>query len=194
MTYVDLNPVRAGIASTLAGSDHTSIALRIRALVEDGLATQSAALPKPCAPLLVVTAPEVDSTLLEPGAAVNLSIPPDSAPASVVPTHQREPRLQPVAGLRDLRLLDLATVLYLDLVAWSGSVPRAGQAALVDADPQAALKAIGCTPEAWREQIEAIRCGGRAIGGSAQVRALTERLKQRRRRPAHCGGSGVDAV
>lgn len=184
MAYIDLNPVRAGIALTLADSDHTSIALRIRALVEAGSALHCDAMADPGEPLLTV--PAVESTL-ESGGAVDLSIPPDSAPAPVVLTPQREPRLQPVAGLRDVQLFDITAVQYLDLVAWSGSVSRAGKSALIAADPQAALKTIGCTPEAWREQFDAIRCSGRAIGGSAQVRALAERLKQRwlqRRRPS----------
>ena len=34
MTYVDLNPVRAGIADKLEDSAHTSVALRLQALVE----------------------------------------------------------------------------------------------------------------------------------------------------------------
>jgi len=36
MAYVDLNPIRAGMADTPENSDHTSIQLRIHALEENG--------------------------------------------------------------------------------------------------------------------------------------------------------------
>jgi len=138
----------------------------------------------PGEPLLTVPAVELTP---ESDEAVDLSMPPDSAPAPVVSAHQCKLRLQPVAGLRDVQFLGVTAMQYLDLVAWSGSVSRAGKSALAVADPRAAFKAIGCTPEAWREQFDALRCGGRAIGGSAQLRALAERLQQRwlqRRRPS----------
>jgi hypothetical protein len=50
------------------------------------------------------------------------------------------------------------------------------------------LKAIGCDESEWTQQMSAIRCGWRVVGGSVQMRKLAQRigqhrLKRRTRRP-----------
>ena len=45
MTYVDLNPIRAGMTAQLEGSLHTSIVQRIRALEAEQRAVPAAAEP-----------------------------------------------------------------------------------------------------------------------------------------------------
>ena len=66
---------------------------------------------------------------------------------------------------------------YLDLVAWSGSVPKVGKASMPTA-PDRVLRHLGCSLLDWQEQLVAMRTAGRAVGGTERMRALAERLKQ----------------
>jgi hypothetical protein len=44
--------------------------------------------------------------------------------------------------------------------------------------PTAALKVIGCNESEWAQQMGAVRCGWRLVGGSAQMRELAQRIGQ----------------
>ena len=47
---------------------------------------------------------------------------------------------------------------------------------------------MGCDEAEWQEQLNAVRCGWRVVGGNAQMRELAQRIgqhrfKRRSRRP-----------
>jgi hypothetical protein len=150
MAYVDLNPIRAGIAQTLESSEYTSIARRLRERL-DAEAVKSAT--------------------------------DDATPAA--PDQDRD-RLKPIAGLIQHKLHQMSTAQYIELVAWSASNARPSKHHLES--PAAALKVMGCDEAKWAQQMNAVRCGWRVVGGSAQMREQAQkigqhRFKRRNRRP-----------
>jgi REP element-mobilizing transposase RayT len=161
MAYVDLNPIRAGIAQTLHTSEYTSIAWRLRELAD--------------AQAILATS--------------------DTTP-TIAPAGSSTDRLKPIAGILNHQLHHISTEQYIDLVAWSASIARPGKRHLES--PTAALNVMGCDEAEWAEQLNAVRCGWRVVGGSAKMRELAQkigqlRFKRRSRRPGEAMPARVDS-
>jgi hypothetical protein len=87
-------------------------------------------------------------------------------------------RIKPIAGLLQHPLHSISTEQYIERVAWSAAVARLGKHHLQS--PSAALQAIGCDAAQWTQQMAALRCGWRVVGGSATMRELAQCIGQHR--------------
>jgi predicted metal-binding protein len=98
----------------------------------------------------------------------------------------------PVAGLLQHQLHTISTEQYIELVAWSATIYCPGKHHLES--PSAALKTMGCDEAEWKEQLNAVRCGWRVVGGSVQMRELAQRIGQQRfKRRSRRPGPAQDA-
>jgi REP element-mobilizing transposase RayT len=137
MVYVDLNPIRAGLAATPEQSDFTSIQERILAwhaerISQDAVSGQNA-------PQSVETA-SVSSLMHGP-------LPADSAAFSAI-------WLCPIQTNRERRgILQMTEAEYFNLVDTSGRILRCGKRGAIDADLAPILLRIGIKPDAWLDTV-----------------------------------------
>jgi REP element-mobilizing transposase RayT len=127
MVYVDLNPIRAGLAATPEESDFTSIQERIRSWQNETMSRVSVATE--------------DTKNVSPGSL------PGDAPS---PTSW----LCPISSDAQRRgILRMTAVEYFDLVDRSGRIFRSDKRGAIDADLAPILLRLGANPEAWLETI-----------------------------------------
>jgi len=125
MVYVDLNPIRAGLAATPEGSDFTSIQERIRAWQKE-----------------TITARSVSSQDIH----VSADFPDNETPSACW--------LSPISSGSDGRgILQITAAEYFDLVDRSGRMIRSDKRGAIDADLAPILMRIGAKPEVWVETI-----------------------------------------
>lgn len=165
MAYVDLNPIRAGIASTPEASDYTSIQERL-GIVPDVPAHASAREPH-----------------LDPAAHRE-----DCVAGSRRRDAQRRPPppgalLLPFAGDASLPASETALPLglrdYLELVDWTGRIVRADKRGAIPEQMPPILERLAIAPAQW---VDATQHFGRryftAIGPPTTLDAWRERLGQ----------------
>jgi putative transposase len=153
MVYVDLNPIRAGRASTPEGSDFTSIQERIRAWRKETATT-------------VPACTNVESNM--PSGSVCKDTIPDNT--SGIPCLDSEgvngerdcadntdltgEWLCPISGGKGRRgILSMTAGEYLDLVDKSGRMIQLDKRGTIEADLRPILLRIGARPQAWPETI-----------------------------------------
>jgi hypothetical protein len=150
MVYVDLNPIRAGLAASPEESDFTSIQERIRAWQNETMA-RAAVLTKatqdiPSSSLhgdmpMPENAGEIPNTISE----ANNS--PDAALYSAS-------WLCPISSeLQRRGILQMTAVEYFDLVDKSGRIIRSDKRGAIDAGLAPILLRIGVNPEEWIDTI-----------------------------------------
>ena len=174
MVYVDLNPIRAGLAETPEGSDFTSIQERIRAwqketMTEASATTEAARDMQSGSFGLELALPDTSDSVPEGISA--MTNPLDGAVSS-------DCWLCPVQSDSGGRgILPMTTAEYLDLVDRSGRILRSGKRGAMDADLAPILVRIGANPDAW---IETISCFGSrfrlAAGLLASLRRFADQL------------------
>jgi REP element-mobilizing transposase RayT len=179
MVYVDLNPIRAGLAETPEKSDFTSIQERIRAWQKETLTTASA----PCN----AAAQDIQSSSVGISASMQ-----ENAPGSTDSVAGRFAAsmnsfdgasfsaswlcpIQSDSGRRGI--LQMTAAEYFDLVDKSGRLMRSDKRGAMDPDLAPILLRIGANPVAWLETVT--RFGSRfrlAAGMLAHLRHFADQL------------------
>jgi REP element-mobilizing transposase RayT len=176
MAYVDLNPIRAGLAATPEDSDFTSIQQRIRAWQKESLtpgAVPGEAEPQPLhSPSLTMPATAPDDAARIPGLI------PDGSPLS---PHPSDAWLCPIPSEPGRRgILSMTAAEYFDLVDRSGRMMRSDKRGSIDPDLVPILLRIGANPDAWLDTVS--RFGSRfrlAAGLVSNLRGFANRLGRR---------------
>ncbi len=178
MVYVDLNPIRAGLAATPEESYFTSIQERIRSWQQDEPMQASVFTQNihPGAPNSDIPIPENTSGSLKPvavnGFTSGSSLDADASSADW---------LCPISSDSGRRgILPITPAEYFDLVDQSGRLMRSGKRGAIDADLMPILLRIGVNPNAWLETIS--RFGSRfrlAAGLLSNLRNFADQLGRR---------------
>jgi hypothetical protein len=172
MVYVDLNPIRAGVAATPEDSDFTSIQERIRMWRKETTSSAAAQMElqhsaSAGGPLSV---PENGNEIPDP---ISDRIP--------VLAHRWDSWLCPIQSESGRRgILDMTAAEYLDLVDKSGRIIRPDKRGAIDADLAPILLRIGANPDAWKDTVSHFGSRFRlAAGMVANLRNFADRLGTR---------------
>jgi putative transposase len=182
MVYVDLNPIRAGLAATPEQSDFTSIQERIRAWQQQTMTTTSVAAREAAQQM---PSGSFHGETLIPENASNISNPisgliPTGAlsfDGATLSAHW----LCPIPSDCQRRgILRMTAAEYFDLVDKSGRMMRSDKRGAIDADLAPILLRIGANPEAWLDTIS--RFGSKfrlAAGLLSNLRNFANQLGRR---------------
>ena len=171
--YVDLNPIRAGLATTVESSDFTSIQRRIESLryvaKQDDAAKQDGTAKQPGVPR--------PDAWLAPIPLREAPMPPGPLPSTT--------------GCRasDKGCLPLSLTDYLQLVDWTGRQIVRGRGGRIPADLSPVLSRVGIAQEDWLPLVTRFgRLFQRVAGAPHTLAHLTRRgvpPQRRRFRPGH---------
>jgi len=176
MVYVDLNPIRAGLATTPEDSDFTSIQERIRAWQNLPDSTKAEPdIPRGACGRNQLMPPDEGETsrpVSECMSAINPSL--DGPSPSAL-------WLCPISSESQRRgILQMTAAEYFDLVDKSGRMIRADRRGAIDAELAPILMRIGAKPEAWIETISRFGTKFRlAAGLLSNLRSFALKLGQR---------------
>jgi hypothetical protein len=153
MVYVDLNPIRAGLAATPEESDFTSLQERIRSWRKDTKTEDSASTQSPdirsASPRTDISIPENAGESLKPSAEYGST----SGYSLHADTYSAD-WLCPLSSDSGRRgILQMTPAEYFDLVDQSGRMMRSGKRGAIDADLMPILLRIGANPDAWLETV-----------------------------------------
>jgi hypothetical protein len=165
MTYVDLNPIRAGMTDRLDQSHHTSIVHRIAAVIGSGALPTTGSEPRP-APVRTDDDHHRELAAVVPDRASN-SVPPD--------------RLAPIAGLAG-RSLSPSTADYIELVDFTGRHWHAGKPGRISGNAPWLPGAHGMDAGRWLDRVRWLGSPGvftRAMGDLDALADFAARLGQR---------------
>jgi hypothetical protein len=168
MVYVDLNPIRAGLASSPEESDFTSIQQRIRAWHKEMIAADS--VSGEAAQNTQIGSFDRDMPKLENSTGTFLSV--DSSSADWLCPIQSDSQRRGI--------LQMTAAEYLDLVDKSGRILRSNKYGAIDADLAPILLRIGANPDAWLDTIS--RFGSKfrlAAGLLSSLRSFADKLGRR---------------
>ncbi len=173
MVYVDLNPIRAGLATTPEDSDFTSIQERIRSWQKEMQTKASASAQDICS-----------------GDRGADTLGPDSTGGSFKPfgefgsASDHSPSadwLCPISSdSRRRGILQMTPAEYFELVDRSGRLMRSDKSGAIDADLMPILHRIGANPDAWIDTIS--RFGSRFRLAAGLISSLRRYAKQFGRR------------
>ena len=178
MVYVDLNPIRAGVASTPEDSNFTSIQERIRAWQKETMAPDADSgkalqncdsghavdnLPRP------IDVANISSTM--PGsisASTSFLYDSDAADSWLCPIQSNSSR----RGILAMSAID-----YFDLVDQSGRMIRSDKRGFIDVRLEPILNRIGAIPQKWVETVSHFGSAfWLAAGRLSNLREFADRL------------------
>jgi hypothetical protein len=193
LVYVDLNPIRAGIAAKPEESRFTSVYERIRAAVicasartSDAIATEQCAAPRPAASIESVAAVDQPSRGAGSSLVANSQQPPseerlmtEPKPASKSPaarpaaewlsplevSEKRESQPTPSARASNKGCLEMSLADYLELVEWSGRQWRADKRGAIDAATPAIVDRLQLDGDGWMALLRAFHGRFRRAAG-----------------------------
>jgi len=172
MVYVDLNPIRAGLAATPEESDFTSIQERIRSWQKD---TQTEASAFTQAQDICSGSPRTDISIPENAGG---SFKPLSECGSTSGHSPSANWLCPISSHpQRCGILQMTPAEYFNLVDESGRMIRSGKRGAIDVDLMPILLRIGANPDAWLDTIS--RFGSRfrlAAGLLSNLRNFASQL------------------
>lgn len=181
MVYVDLNPIRAGLAATPEESNFTSIQQRIRDWKDQTVATASVAgeiaqdiTTGSLGSSLRIPEPSRETSNPDPGST---SVPADPIAAAplfsswLCPIHTDSQRRG---------ILPMTEVEYFDLVDRSGRMIRSGKRGSIEAELTPILLRIGAKPDTWSDTVSHFGSKFRlAAGKFSSLRNFADRLGRR---------------
>jgi REP element-mobilizing transposase RayT len=179
MVYVDLNPIRAGLAGTPEESDFTSIQERIRAWQRGLEATTS--VPREAVHDIQPGSFSRDMRMPERTDDITRPISERTSAMSDLADDVSACWLCPIQTDSQRRgILRITAAEYLDLVDKSGRLTRSNKRGAVDADLAPILLRIGANPDAWVETIS--RFGSSfhlAAGLLSHLRSFADQIGKR---------------
>ncbi len=179
MVYVDLNLIRAGMASTPEDSDFTSIQERIRAWQRETMAAESDSREE----IQAIQSISIDdsSQKLNKNANGPTAISKLVSTTSSASHDSADDWLCPIRSNSSRRgILEISVSDYIDLVDKSGRLIRSDKRGSIDPGLEPILNRIGAIPKAWIETIS--RFGSAfwlAAGRLAHMRSFADRLDKR---------------
>jgi hypothetical protein len=179
MAYVDLNPIRAGVAATPEESNFTSIQERIRNWQMDTSIADS--VPNKTAQVIQSTCEDLQKR----GENINPSpLNPQNDSVAIISLYAANLTncwLCPIQSDSNRRgILPMTTTEYFDLVDKSGRIIRPGIRGTIDANLGPILRRIGAIPESWSEIVS--HFGSRfwlASGQLSNLRIFADLLGQK---------------
>jgi putative transposase len=179
MAYVDLNPIRAGIAKGLDDSSWTSIQQRLRevaASMAQGTA-ESSSEDRPTES----NEGEGAAPLDEQEAVVASEEKSSSQPAQPEPELHQCPALAPMDGDRQGGSdgLPLSLLQYIALLEWTGRVLRDDKRGTITAPPSELLTRCGLDPDRWLESVQRFGSLGGYVGHPSQLRQRASQMGRR---------------
>jgi putative transposase len=187
MVYVDLNPVRAGVAQGLDDSSWTSIQQRLREAADE-LDKETGSSEEMM--LELITRIQAEEELV---ASATQEQPPEessTAPVNREPLESESPKTLPLEACPDLAPMDpedeskglpLSLPQYLELLEWTGRALRDDKRGFIDPEqpPSQLIERCGLDPERWLETVERFGSLGGFVGHPNRLRARATRMNQR---------------
>ena len=183
MAYVDLNPVRAGMAESLEASDYTSIQERLGcapAPLGNGNGQAAAAKTE------VKTTASIDGGAAALPAVLSAALPVLPSPASAPLLPQAQAQLQQASLMpfdatgRAPWAVPFGWQDYAELVDWTGRLVRPGKKGAIAAAQPAILERLGVNGEAFIAMAATfMQKFGSAVGAPAQLARLCKRRQTR---------------
>jgi REP element-mobilizing transposase RayT len=171
MVYVDLNPIRAGLAQTLEESDFTSIQERIRAWQKEAMTTAPGTHPASAGGRTPIQENAPGMTDSVPGRLAAVA---NSLDGQSFSSHWLCP-IRSDTGRRGI--LQMTAEEYFDLVDKSGRLMRSDKRGAIDAGLAPILLRIGGNPDAWLETVTLFGSKFRlAAGLLASLRRFADQL------------------
>jgi hypothetical protein len=178
MVYVDLNLIRAGVASTPEDSDFTSIQERIRAWQKETMAADA----DPGEVAHDSDSGHAEDNSSRPKDAANIPASTtgivSAASSSLHDSSSSDSWLCPIQSTTSRRgILEMSAMDYFELVDRSGRMIRSDKRGFIDARLEPILNRIGAIPKTWAETISHFGSAFKlAAGRLANLREFAARL------------------